>query len=52
MLPLLDTSNTKAIFFLIGKEIEEHPEESKKNVKAGYQMGNHTYSHKRKEFHL
>ena len=47
LLPLLDEYNAKSTFFLIGNEIEKHPEEAKKLVEAGHQIGNHTYSHKR-----
>ncbi len=45
LLPLLDHYHVKATLFLIGKEIEENPEEAQKIVKAGHQIGNHTYSH-------
>ncbi|MCM3721122.1 polysaccharide deacetylase family protein [Solibacillus isronensis] len=47
LLPLLDEYKAKATFFLIGNEIEKHPEEAVKLVEAGHQIGNHTYSHKR-----
>src|SRR5690606_3847438 len=47
LLPLLDEYKAKATFFLIGDEIEKHPEEAIKLVEAGHQIGNHTYSHKR-----
>lgn len=47
ILPLLDKYQAKATFFLIGNDIEKHPEEAKKLVEAGHQIGNHTYSHKR-----
>ena len=50
ILPLLDKYNAKATFFLIGEEIEKHPEEAKKIVAAGHQIGNHTYSHNRMVF--
>ncbi|KRF51257.1 polysaccharide deacetylase [Bacillus sp. Soil768D1] len=50
ILPLLDKYNVKATFFLIGNEIERYPEEAKKIVEAGHQIGNHTYSHKRMVF--
>jgi len=50
ILPLLDKYNAKATFFLIGEEIEKHPEEAKKIVEAGHQIGNHTYSHNRMVF--
>ncbi|WP_088042179.1 polysaccharide deacetylase family protein [Bacillus sp. EAC] len=47
ILPLLDRYNAKATFFLIGNEIEKNPDEAKKIVQAGHQVGNHTYSHNR-----
>jgi peptidoglycan-N-acetylglucosamine deacetylase len=47
ILTLLDHYNAKATFFLIGNEIEKNPEEAKKIVNAGHQLGNHTYSHNR-----
>ncbi|MGA9226388.1 MAG: polysaccharide deacetylase family protein [Mesobacillus sp.] len=47
LLPLLDQYNAKATFFLIGQDIEKHPEEAEKLVEAGHQIGNHTYSHNR-----
>lgn len=47
ILSLLDDFQVKATFFLIGKDIEEHPEEARKIAAAGHQIGNHTYSHKR-----
>lgn len=47
ILPLLNEYKAKATFFLIGNEIEKHPDEAKKLVEAGHQIGNHTYSHKR-----
>jgi peptidoglycan-N-acetylglucosamine deacetylase len=50
ILPLLEQFNVKATFFLIGNEIEENPEEAKKLVDAGQQIGNHTYSHQRMVF--
>ena len=46
ILQLLEQYNAKATFFLIGEEIEKHPEEAKKIVAAGHQIGNHTHSHK------
>lgn len=47
ILSLLDDYQVKATFFLIGKDIEEQPEETRKIAEAGHQIGNHTYSHKR-----
>ncbi|MDN3020224.1 polysaccharide deacetylase family protein [Paenibacillus sp. BSR1-1] len=50
ILPLLKKYNAKATFFLIGNEIEKSPEEAAMIVKAGHQVGNHTYSHNRMIF--
>lgn len=50
ILPLLDKYHAKGTFFLIGNEIEKNPEEAAKIVKAGHQVGNHTYSHNRMVF--
>ncbi len=50
ILPLLDKYYVKATFFLIGQDIEKYPEEAKKIVEAGHQVGNHTYSHNRMVF--
>jgi peptidoglycan-N-acetylglucosamine deacetylase len=50
ILPLLDKYQAKATFFLIGNEIEKYQEEAQKIVKAGHQVGNHTYSHNRMIF--
>jgi peptidoglycan/xylan/chitin deacetylase (PgdA/CDA1 family) len=50
ILPLLEQYNAKATFFLIGNEIEKNPNEAKKLVKAGEQIGNHTFSHQRMVF--
>ncbi|WP_226672128.1 polysaccharide deacetylase family protein [Rossellomorea aquimaris] len=47
IIALLKKYNIKATFFLIGNEMEEHPEEAKKLVEEGHQIGNHTYSHDR-----
>ncbi|RSD28518.1 polysaccharide deacetylase family protein [Mesobacillus subterraneus] len=47
LLPLLEKYEAQATFFLIGKDIEKHPEEAEKLVEAGHQIGNHTYSHER-----
>ncbi len=50
ILPLLNQYHAKATFFLIGNEIEKNPEEAIKIVRAGHQIGNHTYSHQRMVF--
>jgi chitin deacetylase len=50
ILPLLEQYNAKGTFFLIGNEMEKNPEEAQKLVKAGEQIGNHTFSHQRMVF--
>ncbi len=52
ILPLLEKYQAKATFFLIGEELEKHPEEAKKIAEEGHQIGNHTYSHNRMVFKI
>ncbi len=47
ILPILEKYDAKATFFLIGNEIEKNPESAQMIARAGHQIGNHTYSHKR-----
>jgi peptidoglycan-N-acetylglucosamine deacetylase len=47
ILPILEKYDAKATFFLIGNKIEKNPEEAQMIVRAGHQIGNHTYSHNR-----
>lgn len=48
ILDILDKHNAKAVFFCIGKKIEEHPKIFREILKRGHIVGNHTYSHTRK----
>ncbi|AOY74622.1 polysaccharide deacetylase family protein [Clostridium formicaceticum] len=50
ILSLLNQYDAKATFFLIGSELENHMQLGKDIVKAGHQIGNHTYAHKRMIF--
>ena len=50
LLPVLEQYHVKATFFLIGNEVEKNPDEARKIVLAGHQIGNHTYSHQRMIF--
>ena len=50
ILQVLKEQDVKATFFLIGGELEKHPEEGKKLVAAGHEIGNHSYSHQRMIF--
>jgi peptidoglycan/xylan/chitin deacetylase (PgdA/CDA1 family) len=48
VLDVLRKHNAKAMFFLIGKNIEAYPEIVKQIVQDGHFVGNHTYSHQGK----
>jgi peptidoglycan-N-acetylglucosamine deacetylase len=50
MLAILAKHDVKATFFVIGGELEEHPEVAAKIVRAGHELGNHSYSHVRMVF--
>ena len=45
ILEVLRDKNVKATFFLIGKQVEKHPEIARKIVTDGHEIGNHSYSH-------
>lgn len=45
ILALLDKYAIRATFFFIGQNIEYYPETAKAVLRAGHEIGNHTYSH-------
>jgi peptidoglycan/xylan/chitin deacetylase (PgdA/CDA1 family) len=45
ILEVLKSHNQKAIFFCIGKNIEQYPEIIKQIIEQGHEIGNHSYSH-------
>ncbi|HEA29277.1 MAG TPA: polysaccharide deacetylase family protein [Leeuwenhoekiella sp.] len=45
VLQLLEKYNAKATFFLIGENIDKHPDVFKEVLRKGHRMGNHTYNH-------
>lgn len=45
VLDILDEYNAKATFFLIGKNVEAHPEIVQAVLDAGHSIGHHSYSH-------
>jgi peptidoglycan/xylan/chitin deacetylase (PgdA/CDA1 family) len=45
MLDLLDKFEVSATFFLVGKHLEKHHKIASRMVSAGYEIGNHTFSH-------
>lgn len=51
--PLLDVLASRrvpATFYLIGSELQRHPELGARIASAGHELGNHTYSHRRMVF--
>ena len=45
ILEILDEYGIKATFFVVGSNAEKHPELVKREMEAGHEIGNHTYSH-------
>lgn len=45
VLGILDSYGIKATFFVIGKNVAEHPELVRALVRSGHEIGNHSYSH-------
>ena len=45
MLDLLDRHGVKATFFMMGRNVERHPEVAREVVRRGHEVGNHSYSH-------
>lgn len=45
VLAILARYNVKATFFMVGENIDKHPEVFEMVVKAGHSIGNHTYNH-------
>ncbi|MEX1115730.1 MAG: polysaccharide deacetylase family protein [Akkermansiaceae bacterium] len=50
LLDLLDRHQTKAVFFMIGLKVLEHPELAREVVRRGHQIGNHTLTHPQASF--
>jgi peptidoglycan/xylan/chitin deacetylase (PgdA/CDA1 family) len=45
VLAILDRYGVKATFFMVGENIDKHPEVYEQVVKGGHAIGNHTYNH-------
>ncbi len=46
-LDILAQKQVPATFFLMGRDLQKHPELGRKIADAGHEIGNHTYSHER-----
>lgn len=47
ILGVLAKADVRSTFFVIGSELEAHPEAGRRLVAAGHELGNHSYSHRR-----
>ncbi|MBQ2541231.1 MAG: polysaccharide deacetylase family protein [Paludibacteraceae bacterium] len=45
VLEILDRYGVKATFFMVGENINKHPDVFRQVVEAGHAIGNHTYNH-------
>lgn len=45
VLDILAHYKVKATFFMVGENIDKHPEVFEQVIKAGHSIGNHTYNH-------
>lgn len=45
LLDVLQDQGVRATFFVVGREVERHPEIVRRMVAAGHLVGNHTFSH-------
>jgi peptidoglycan/xylan/chitin deacetylase (PgdA/CDA1 family) len=45
VLEILERYHVKATFFMVGENIDKHPEVYEQVIKAGHAVGNHTYNH-------
>jgi peptidoglycan/xylan/chitin deacetylase (PgdA/CDA1 family) len=50
ILAALDKHKVKATFFVCGADVEKHRQAAAKLVRAGHELGNHSYSHQRMVF--
>jgi peptidoglycan/xylan/chitin deacetylase (PgdA/CDA1 family) len=50
ILGVLKWHGVKASFFMVGRNIERHPELAARVLAEGHQLGNHSYSHRRLVF--
>lgn len=47
VLEILDRYHVKATFFMVGENIDKHPEVFEQVLQAGHSIGNHTYNHRK-----
>jgi peptidoglycan-N-acetylglucosamine deacetylase len=47
LIELLERHGARATFFVVGRELERFPDAARQIVRAGHELGNHSYSHRR-----
>jgi len=47
ILEILSNTNTKATFYVVGRALQDYPEQGKRIAQEGHEIGNHSYSHQR-----
>lgn len=45
LLDLLDAHGRKAVFFVIGEKVRQHPDLAREILRRGHELGNHTMTH-------
>lgn len=50
LLDLLDEHGVKAVFFMIGRKVQAHPELAREVLRRGHGIGNHTLTHPQASF--
>ncbi|HKC63487.1 MAG TPA: polysaccharide deacetylase family protein [Pyrinomonadaceae bacterium] len=45
LLDMLCEQNLKATFFMVGRQVERHPQLARRVVAGGHEVGNHSFSH-------
>lgn len=51
ILPVLDSLDVKATFFVTGRELAQNPAYGRQIVQAGHALGNHSYTHSQMVLH-
>lgn len=51
VLDILNKAEVKGTFFVLGEQVVKHPEITKRIIKEGHSIGNHTYNHKYEELY-
>lgn len=46
IIKILQSYRVRATFFLVGYQVKKHPDIAKRIVDAGYELGNHSFSHR------